>query len=153
MKVRADIAELLRAATPDIRIAEQLHVSPKTVRAARRALRLPAPKRGGATARYASIEETFRAHIEPADGGHVRWTGYVDAASDLPVVCYRKEQQPAPRVAFRLHYGRDPVGRVRQTCQGPRCLAGAHLADRLIREANQRADAAYDAIFGPDTTT
>ena len=154
MKVRADIVELLRAGTPDIRIAKQLHVSPKTVRATRQAIKLPAPKRGSEAA-YASLEEAFRAHTEPVDGGHLRWTGYVDSAGGLPVLSYRRRRQAVPRVAFRTHYGREPVGNVLQTCDYEGCIAGAHLADRPMREANQRADAAFDEIFGPaaDLTT
>ncbi|MFD1656951.1 helix-turn-helix domain-containing protein [Streptomyces caeni] len=148
MKIRADIAALLRAGMPESHIAAQLHVSPRTVRATRRALGLPAPKRGGAPVTYASVEDAFRANTAPVDGGHVRWTGYTDSVSGLPVLCYRGRRQTAPRVAFTSHHGREPVGKVRRTCEYEGCIAGAHLADRLIREANQRADAAYPGIFG-----
>jgi len=145
MKVRADIAELLRADVPHQDIARQLHVSRKTVSAAHRALQLPARVRGGG-APNATLENAYRAHAVPAEAGHVRWSGPVDGT--LPIVCHSGQSTPAPRVAFRLHHGRAPEGRLRRTCDMPGCAAGAHYADRTIREANRRADKAFAAIFG-----
>ncbi|MEU5624237.1 hypothetical protein [Streptomyces tendae] len=145
MKVRADIAALLHADVPHQDIARQLHVSRKTVSAAHRALQLPPRVRGGG-APHATLADAYRAHAVPGDDGHVQWTGPMDGT--LPVVCHDGGRAPAPRVAFRLHHGRAPEGRLRRTCEQPGCVAGAHYADRRIREANQRADRAFAAIFG-----
>ncbi|MGX1116356.1 hypothetical protein RKD37_001719 [Streptomyces ambofaciens] len=147
MKVRADIAALLRDGTPHQDIARQLHVSRKTVSAAHRALNLPARVRGGG-APHATLADAFHAHTEPGDGGHVRWTGYLDGT--LPIVCHNGRRTPAPRVAFRLHHGRPAEGRLSRTCDMPGCVAGAHYADRRIREAHRRADRAFAVIFGGD---
>lgn len=145
MKIRADIARLLRAGHSHLDIARQLHVSRKTVQAAHRALQLPARVRGGG-APHASVEDAYRAHTVPATGGHVRWTGYLDGT--LPIVCHAGRRTPAPRVAFRLHHGRDPEGRLTRACDLPGCVAGAHYEDRRMRKANRRADKAYSQIFG-----
>lgn len=145
MKIRADIAELLHADVPHLHIARQLGVSRETVRATHRALRLPARVRGGGPT-HPSLEDAYRAHTEPGPDGHMRWTGYTDGS--LPIVFHSNQHTPAPRVAFRLHHGRDPEGRLIRTCDMPGCVAGAHYADQRIREANRRADKAFTAIFG-----
>ncbi|MEV6833551.1 helix-turn-helix domain-containing protein [Streptomyces sp. NPDC051133] len=147
MRIRADIAELLREGVPEIRIARQLGVAPATVRRAREALGLPRPRRGRRDS-YSSLEEAFRAHVERMGEGHLRWTGYVDARRNVPYVCHRQQRVTAARVAFRLHHGRTPEGPVWPSCDMEHCVAGAHLEDRRIREANRRADAADEALFG-----
>ncbi|MFH8792251.1 hypothetical protein [Streptomyces sp. NPDC017941] len=96
--------------------------------------------------RAATVEESFQLHTEPIDGGHLRWTGYISHGH--PTVCHRGSTYSAYRVSFRLHQGREPVGRATPTCGVEGCLAGGHLADRPMREANRRADAAFAAIFG-----
>ncbi|MER7801202.1 hypothetical protein ABTX71_12810 [Streptomyces parvulus] len=145
MKVRADIAELLRAGTPHIEIARQLHVRRDTVRETHKALRLPAPVRGGGSP-HATVEDAYRAHAVPAADGHVTWTGY--GVGTRAVVCHGGRRIAVQRVAFRLHHGRDAEGRLTRTCTMPGCVAGAHYADRRIREANARSDRAFAAIFG-----
>lgn len=146
MKVRADIAELLRQNVSQAQIVRQLHVTPLTVQQAREALGLPAP-RTGRRYTYASLEDAFRHGAQAIDGGHVQWVGYRDK-DGTPRVCYRQQPQAAPRVAFVLHNGREPVGKALPTCGVKGCIAGEHLADRPMREANRRADALYGAIFG-----
>jgi hypothetical protein len=145
---RRRIEARLREDVPHTQIVQQLGVSRETVRGVHRALGLPARPRGrGLT--YASPEDAFRAHTVPGTDGHVQWTGYTDGA--LPAVCHGPARIPAPRIAFRLHHGRDPEGRLTRTCEMPGCVAGAHFADRPMREANKRADVAFAAIFGPST--
>lgn len=144
--VRRDIEAMLREGTPQIHIASQLGVAPATVQRIREALGLPAPRPGRRTT-YASLEEAFRQGAEPVEGGHVLWTGYRDK-DGTPRICYRQQPQAAPRVAFLLHHGREPVGKALPTCGVKGCIAGEHLADRPMREANQRADRAFSAIFG-----
>ncbi|WAZ20224.1 helix-turn-helix domain-containing protein [Streptomyces cinnabarinus] len=148
MKVRADIAELLRAGNlTHAEIARRLGVDRGTVRKVQKALGLPGPRRGQARA-HASLEEAFWAHIEPSEDGHARWTGYRDDRSGLALVFHGKARVPGPRLAFRLRYGRDPVGRVTHACGRPDCHAGSHLADDVTRAANRRADRAFERIFG-----
>ena len=144
MTIRADIAELLNAGIPRIHIARRLHVDPATVRHTAEALGLPAPARGRATV-HATVEDTFHAQTEPLDGGHLKWTGYTEGR--LPMLFFRSQRIPAPRVAFRLHYGRAPEGQITRTCEVEGCVAGLCLADRLVREANARADRLLLRIF------
>lgn len=147
MKVRADIAELLRAGHSETHIAHHLHVDRGTVARARKLLGLPTPRRGKRS-RYPSLAAVFLGNTEQLDDGHVRWTGYRDGTSNTPLVLHGGQRVPAPRVAFQLHHGRKPIGKALPACGMKGCVAGAHLADRRIREANKRADRAFDAIFG-----
>ena len=93
--------------------------------------------------RAASPEDVFRLRAESVDGGHVRWTGPVTHGT--PTVRHQGANQSAYRVAFRLHYGRDPEGQARPGCGMPGCVAGAHLEDRPMR---QRTASLFNAIFG-----
>lgn len=135
MKVRADVAELLRAGLPDRVIARQLHVHGRTVRAARRALHLPTHRPGPVGA--ATHEELFHLRTKPTGDGHLLWTNSTDVlriGSDGP-------RTTARRVAFRIKYGREPVGHVRSGCGHPRCVHPDHVEDQAMR--NQ-----FTAIFG-----
>ncbi|MEU5595705.1 hypothetical protein [Streptomyces sp. NPDC020298] len=139
------IEQLLRESTPDARIARQLGVSSATVKRVRTELGLP-PARSGRPDTYASPEDAFHANTEAVEGGHVRWTGYINKG--IPYVSSRQTRITAARVAFRLHHGRDPEGQARPGCGVDHCVAGGHLEDRRIREANRRADRAYRLLFG-----
>ena len=147
MKVRADVAELLRAGQlSQAEIARRLHVAPITVQRTREALGLPAPVPGRKPPRHSTKEAAFWAHTEPVEGGHLKWTGRIE--NDVPLLRYCGTQESAYRIAFRLHHGREPVGKVRSLCEEPHCVAGSCVADRPMREATRRADAAYEQIFG-----
>lgn len=93
--------------------------------------------------RRMSLEERFQRHTEPVSGGHVRWTG--STSHGTPVVRQGSSTHSAYRVAFRLEYGREPVGPVTSGCGMPSCVAGAHLEDRPMR---QRTNDLFTAIFG-----
>ncbi|WP_262059722.1 hypothetical protein [Streptomyces sp. STR69] len=140
--VRRDIEERLRKGIPQVHIASELGVSQAAVRRTREALGLSVP-RSGRRERYGSLAEGFRANTEPSDGGHLRWTGRAER-----YVYFRKQRITAARLSFELHFGRPPVGQATASCGMADCLAGAHLADRPMRQANRRADAAFTAIFG-----
>lgn len=146
MKIRQDIADLLHAGTPLIHICRQLHVAPLTVQRTREAMGLPAPK----TCRVlpATLEEAFHQHTQPTQDGHVEWTGTVNNGS--PKVVFAGRVHYARRIAFRLHRGRDPIGRVTvaASCEVKDCVAGACVEDQRMRAANKRADLAFPAIFG-----
>lgn len=145
MQIREDIALMLRAGHTQVHIARTLRVAPLTVQRAREALGLPAPKPGPRSP--ASFDEVFRAYAVPAEDGHVRWTGTV-SSSNVPAAWMSNKFRSAYRIAFELHHGREPDGRVRAECGMPICVAGAHLTDRRLREANRRADNAFALIFG-----
>ncbi|MFJ2004748.1 hypothetical protein [Streptomyces chartreusis] len=155
MKVaaRADVVELLRAGgLSQAEIARRTGASPLTVQRIREYLGLPAPKQGQQPLKYPTQEAAFRAYTQPADDGHLTWTGRV-AGTGTPVLRHRDTQESAYRIAFRLHYGRQPVGRVLAQCDVPLCVAGRCLADRTVRAANARADVAFDEIFGGDAAS
>lgn len=141
------IADLLRQGMPQIQVARQVGVAWATVQRVRLELGLPA-QRAGRPDTYASLEDAFHSNTERLPGGHLRWIGVIDGSRGGLIVCFRKERLSASKVAFRLWYGREPVGRALSTCGVQRCVEGAHLADRPMREANRRADAAFAKIFG-----
>ncbi|MFF7880954.1 hypothetical protein ACH40F_08255 [Streptomyces sp. NPDC020794] len=141
--VRPQVAEMLGDGVPETRIARQLHVSAKTVAAIRQDLGLPAP-RPGRRPQQDTVEDAFLARVTPIEDGHARWGGKT-AANGVPVVLHRGSQASAYRVAFRLHYGRNPEGLVKPGCGMPGCVAGWHIEDRVVREGTA---AAFEAIFG-----
>lgn len=144
MKIRADVAHLLREGLSDREIAARLHVCAKTaVAPARRALGLPAARRGP---KPASVEELFRARTEPVEGGHLRWTG--GRSSGVPCVRNQFGNTSAYRIAFRLRWGREPEGNVRPGCDYPECVAPEHVEDRPMRA---RYRALLDAVLSPTT--
>ncbi|MEH0564672.1 hypothetical protein [Streptomyces scabiei] len=92
-------------------------------------------------------EQTLAHYSQPAPDGHTHWTGPTDAVGK-PILWYRSKALNGRNVAFLAHHHRDPAGRVTVTCDEPRCIAGAHLADSAIRAAHRRADTAFEQIFG-----
>lgn len=146
MRVRADIAELLRAGVPQSHICRQLHVAPATVQRTREALGLPAP-RSGPPETYASLEDAYRSNSVVVEGGHKRWTGPRNTKGH-PLLNFRQRRSSVGRVAFLLHFGRVPEGRLTTGCDMAHCVEGAHLEDQRIRAANRRADDAFTSIFG-----
>ncbi|WP_425832625.1 hypothetical protein [Streptomyces fractus] len=143
MKVRVDVAELLRAGLADHVIAWRLGVdAAKTVRPARAALRIPQVPPGRRAA--ASVEDLFRRRTLPVEGGHVLWTGHRNH-DGTALLRHGDTLYSALRVAFRMRYEREPEGHVTRTCDRPGCVAPDHTQDRRIRA---RTDATFTAIFG-----
>ncbi|MFF9554551.1 hypothetical protein ACF1DY_01785 [Streptomyces albus] len=130
MKIRRDVADLLRQGLSDRRISEQLHVDAKAVAATRKALGLPKHRPGRAPA--ASLEEAFWARTEPVEGGHLRWTG-TRGRHEAPIVCFRGRRVSAYRVAFGLSHTREPRGHCSPGCGYPGCVAPEHVDDDLDR--------------------
>ncbi|MDX3067291.1 hypothetical protein PV518_34840 [Streptomyces sp. ND04-05B] len=136
--------EILRAllAEEDVSnraVAQKLGVGDKRVNEVRKRVGLPSYVRGRRAA-YGSWKEAFTAQSEPVTGGHRRWTGTREGCG-TPVVRHRTSIQTAYRVAFRLHHGREPEGKVSQSCEIPGCVAGEHQVDRVIRAARKAGDA------------
>ncbi|WNI20323.1 hypothetical protein [Actinacidiphila sp. ITFR-21] len=93
----------------------------------------PSRSRGGRAPSAASWEDAFAQHTVAVEGGHLHWTG-ATTGRGTPVVAYGGQVETGYRLAFRWHHGREPEGYVRPTCTYSRCLAGGHLADRVIRD-------------------
>lgn len=146
MQIRADIAELLRTNISQAEICRRLHCAPITVQRAREALGLPAPRAGCMPGRPRTFEEALRARSRDTDDGHRVWDGWTNDGA--PIVSCGGKTRSAYRVAFVEYWGREPVGRVTAGCRLKGCVRGDHLQDGRIREANRRADAAYERLFG-----
>ncbi|MEV0525996.1 hypothetical protein AB0I66_21405 [Streptomyces sp. NPDC050439] len=146
MRIRADVAELLRAGLSDRAIGRELNVDATvTVRATRQALGLPPARPGRKPA--ATPEDLFWRRTQPVGGGHFIWTGYrtTSRSGSVPTLRHGGRVHTAYRIAFRLKHGREPEGHVTVTCDRDGCVAPGHTEDRRIRE---RTNTTFAAIFG-----
>ncbi|MFF1834153.1 helix-turn-helix domain-containing protein [Streptomyces sp. NPDC058231] len=112
-------------------LARELGVGPERVRRVRVKEGVPVYPRG----RHGSGEswaEAFAARTLAVDGGHLDWTGSV-SEHGTPLLRVRREAETAYRYAFRIHHGREAEGKSGPVCGFPRCVAGAHLEDRVLR--------------------
>lgn len=141
MKIRADVADMIRDGATTTAIMTALHVGHPTVIRARDVLGIPAPTGNGRP--VLPIADMFRTRAEPVDGGHLRWTGHISRG--LPILCRSSGNVSAYRVAFTLKHDREPTGLVRSACGYPRCVAPDHVQDQPMR---RQLDAQYAAIFG-----
>lgn len=135
MKIRADIAAMLRNGMTDKDIAAQAHVSHRKVAAARADLGL-SKHRG--IRKAAKAVEAFRARTQPTADGHLNWTG--TRLATTPSVYVNGRQTSARRLAFQLRYDREPVGRALPGCGYEQCVHPDHIEDQPMREQ-------YAAIF------
>lgn len=142
MKIRVDVAEMLRAGHSDRDIARALHADVKAVAAARKVLSLPKGRPGHVAA--SSPQDLFRRRTAAAADGHLTWTGHV-ANNGVPMLCWAGRKFTAYRLAFIMRYGRQPVGQVRPGCGFHGCVAPDHVQDQPMRKRDR---AAYAAIFG-----
>ncbi|MFE6931795.1 hypothetical protein ACFVDT_07160 [Streptomyces sp. NPDC057699] len=142
MKVRLDVAQLIREDHSDREIARRLHVRSSIVRETRQALGLP-PRPVGIKAAD-SVEELFHQRTTPVDGGHLEWTGY-RTFKGTPTVRWNQRPFSAYRVAFGIRHGRPPVGQVRPGCGYPHCVAPDHVEDQQMRD---QLKTQMTAIFG-----
>ncbi|MFJ6561997.1 hypothetical protein ACIQMV_19475 [Streptomyces sp. NPDC091412] len=131
----------------DLELAGQLGCKPCVVARVRHELgqpAFPAPECPAPTrsARMAA-EECFEENAVVIAGGHVTWRGRT-TIHGVPIV---DPFVTAARVAFRAHHGREPEGQVRTTCEVKHCLAGGHLADRVMRELARGDRRALDACL------
>lgn len=94
----------------------------------------PTRGRGGRAPSAVSWEDAFAQHAVEVEGGHVHWTGTTSGRGATPVVAFDGQVETGYRLVFRWHHRREPDGYVRPTCTYPRCLAGGHLADRVMRD-------------------
>lgn len=87
----------------------------------------------------ATWQEAFLSRTLGVEDGHVEWTGPV-STHGTPVLRVGAVTESAYRFAFRAERGRKAEGRTAPRCGYPRCVAGGHLEDRLLREARLRAE-------------
>jgi hypothetical protein len=137
VKIRTDVAELLRAGCSNREIARRTGVDHTTAARARAALRIP-PLPGGT--RALTPATAFTIHTRPVRGGHLEWTGHRNSHG-TPLIRIAGRTRSAYRIAFQMQYRREPVGHVRTGCDHEGCVAPAHVEDRLLREQ-------YTVIFG-----
>ncbi|MFB7115181.1 hypothetical protein [Streptomyces sp. NPDC056291] len=142
------IAAAVRAEdVSDLELAGRLGCKPYLVARVRRDLGQPAFPAPAfpATARPARItdEARFEENAVVIAGGHVTWRGR-STIHGVPIV---DPFVTAARVAFRMYHGREPEGQVRTTCEVKHCLAGGHLADRVMREQARGDRRALDACL------
>ncbi|MEU0275970.1 helix-turn-helix domain-containing protein [Streptomyces sp. NPDC006307] len=125
-------AALDGAEVSNLAVARELGVGAERVRRVRAAAGVPPFQRG----RQRSCEtwaEALAARTLAVDGGHLQWTGPTNDHG-TPVLRLGLEAQTAYRYAFRIHHGREAQGKTNPVCGYPRCVAGGHLEDRVIRE-------------------
>ena len=134
---RAAIEELLNAGYGNVFIAEHVHVSRKQVAAIRADLGLPASRR-----RYqaSTPEDLYWRRTRPVAGGHLAWTGYRNSKG-VPAVRTVDGMQAAYRIAYRIRWQREPVGRVKPGCEYGGCVHPNCVEDQAMRDQ-------YAAIFG-----
>lgn len=143
MKIRADIAALLREGHSDRAIADQLAACRKTVAAHRHALRIgPAPIPTPPHRSELTLEEKWATFTTPTDDGHLLWTGRRNKTSGTPVFTYREKTHTARKVAFRIRTGRDPEGHAKPECGRDDCVKPDHVDDGTIRTRDRAALAA-----------
>ncbi|NUP19855.1 MAG: hypothetical protein HOZ81_28005 [Streptomyces sp.] len=135
---------MLRRGLTQLEIYKALRLSLNTISALRRQHNIPIPRREHPSL---SVDEAFARHTAPStQSEHLVWTGPRSGRGVDLLAGGRRYNARA--IAFRKHHHRDPVGQIRRTCDVPECIAGAHHTDRRIRQADARADQAYNAIFG-----
>lgn len=73
--------------------------------------------------------ERIAAQCRAVPPGHLIWEGRL-GQTGTPMV---NRVLSVNQVSFRLHYRREPLGRVYGVCRRKCCVAGAHLQDDLLR--------------------
>jgi len=136
VNTRAMIEELLRAGHGNKAIARQVHVRHQRVAAIRAELGIPNIVRP-AQAGYS--EDAFWRRTQPV-GDHLAWTGHYNSTG-TPCLRATDGMHTAYRIAFRIRWGREPVGAVKPGCDMERCVHPRHVEDRPMRQQ-------YAAIFG-----
>jgi hypothetical protein len=129
------IALLLAGATVQ-RIRDEVGISAPTILRIRREAGLPVPGNGGGP-KPRTIDDAIAASVEPYGDGHARWTGPT-AGGGVPQLHAEGQRFNTRHLLFERHHGRPPVGYVRSSCSEQACVAGAHLTDALIRDADRR---------------
>ncbi|MET9140526.1 WhiB family transcriptional regulator [Streptomyces parvulus] len=136
--------QMLRAGASYSEITAELGISSPTIVRIRRRAGLPHSGRTGAPPAR-SKAEVLALHVELYSDGHARWTGPM--AGRMAQLHAEQDRFNARRVVFEEHHGRPPVGRVRSNCGEQACIAGAHLIDRVLRDAQHPAVAGHSTAL------
>ncbi|MBC9729898.1 hypothetical protein [Streptomyces sp. TRM68367] len=140
----AEISRALdRADVSVLAVARELGCGYARVRGIRERRGLPVYQRGRRAA-AASWDEALAERLLATPDGHVDWTGARQAGSGTPILHWRERKTTAARAVFAKHYGREPVGKVSQTCEYEHCLHGEHLEDRPMREQRRAREEGAD---------
>jgi hypothetical protein len=129
--MESEVARRLKRGDSNLAIARELDVDYSVPREMRSRLGLPVFQRGPMPAAD-SWEQALEDRVLATQDGHAHWTGPED--NGTPVMRWRGRHTTAARAVFEQHYGREAVGKVRQTCESPQCVKGEHLEDRLMRD-------------------
>jgi hypothetical protein len=124
------IAALLRSGATYVQIREVLPVSYGTITAVRKAAGLPERRKSYRQGKPAS--EAFEDRTQRTEDGHRLWTGH--SSHGCSQVLHAGRRDTPRRFAFRLAYGRDPVGYVKAGCGVEECVEPSHQEDRPMRE-------------------
>lgn len=130
----ATAVELMRAGHSDRYIARQVHMSTRRVGEIRAWAGIPKVRCGP---KPSTAEDRFWRLAEPTDDGHLLWP---HAATTIRLG-HGGHKQSIRRIAFRIRYGREPIGQVRPGCDQPGCIHPNCVEDQPMRET-------YRAIFG-----
>lgn len=134
METRNAIVELLHAGYSDRHIARRVHVANRRVHEVRAELGLPEVQPGP---KPSAPEDRFWRFAKHTDDGHLLWPlvdNTIREGREGP-------KQSVGRVAFRMRYQREPVGKVLPGCGHDGCIHPAHVEDRLMRDQ-------FRTIFG-----
>lgn len=137
MNRAADIEELIHDGLGNKAIARQLRIRHTRVAEVRRQLGIPniIGKRPAK-----APEDLFWQRTQPTERGHLAWTGTYNSTG-VPVVHTAGGFLTAYRIAFRIRWGREPIGQVRPGCDQPGCIHPNCVEDQPMRDT-------YRAIFG-----
>lgn len=129
------VARLLKSDPPlsDRAVAVQARVDRGFVRQVRADLGLPVFVR---QARAWTVDE-FLKETTLIRGGHRLWRGR-RSVNGSPV--FGHTSKTVYRLVFRLHYGREPVGRVSRSCTRKFCVEGSHQRDQVLRDEAAAAE-------------
>ncbi|WP_051878023.1 hypothetical protein [Streptomyces sp. NRRL B-24720] len=133
---RAAIVELLHAGVSNHGIAREVGCDHGDVAGIRAELGLPDARTIKGSA---SPEDLFWRRTQPADGGHLLWAGHRNSTG-VPAIRTGGRMHTAGRIAFRIRWDRDPIGRVRAGCDANGCVHPDHVEDQPMRDQ-------YAAIF------
>lgn len=122
------VARLLKTETVSNReAAARLHVGTRFVRQVRADLGLET----FAVRRRVWTVEEFERETTLIRGGHRLWRGR-RSVNGSPI--FGHTGRTVYRLAFRLHYGREPVGMVTRSCTRKFCVEGSHQHDQKLRD-------------------
>lgn len=136
MNTRNAIEELLHAGWGNKAIARHVHVRHTRVAEIRAELGLPNIVR---TVQATYNEDAYWRRTQPV-GDHLNWTGHYNSTG-TPCLRATDGMHTAYRIAFRIQWGREPVGMVKPGCDMERCVHPRHVEDQPMRDQ-------YAAIFG-----